>query len=86
MQDIEDLHQAALAQGKNSYIDPSTGFTVFTELLQLKRGTCCGNKCRHCPYGWDAVPGAPPRDAKLESGDYDTSQAMVTAIVESVSE
>jgi cob(I)alamin adenosyltransferase len=83
IQDIEDLHQEALGQGKKSYIDPATGFTVFTELLQLKRGTCCGNKCRHCPYGWDQVPGAPPREAKLTSGDHDTAQAMVTAIMDS---
>jgi cob(I)alamin adenosyltransferase len=82
MQDIEDLHQEALGQGKKSYIDPATGFTVFTELLQLKRGTCCGNKCRHCPYGFENVPGAEPREAKLKSGDYDTAQAMVNAILE----
>ena len=23
---------------------------VFTALFHLKRGKCCGNKCRHCPY------------------------------------
>ena len=23
---------------------------VFTTLFHLKRGYCCGNKCRHCPY------------------------------------
>ena len=82
LQDIEDLHQQAIDQGSNKYIDPATGFTVFTELLQLKRGNCCGNKCRHCPYGWDQVPGAPPREAKLESGDFDTAKAMVDAIME----
>ncbi|HVT10873.1 MAG TPA: cysteine-rich CWC family protein [Fimbriimonadaceae bacterium] len=21
----------------------------------LARGSCCGNKCRNCPYGWEAV-------------------------------
>lgn len=20
-----------------------------------KRGYCCGNRCRHCPYGWENV-------------------------------
>ena len=24
---------------------------VFTEAYHLKRGTCCGSGCRHCPYG-----------------------------------
>ncbi len=23
---------------------------VFTEKYHLKRGNCCGNFCRHCPY------------------------------------
>jgi len=23
---------------------------VFTALFHSKRGSCCGNKCRHCPY------------------------------------
>jgi hypothetical protein len=23
---------------------------VFTEKWLLRRGECCGNKCRHCPY------------------------------------
>lgn len=23
---------------------------VFTPIHHITRGTCCGNKCRHCPY------------------------------------
>ena len=53
--DIEDLHLSALLQQERTYIDPETGFTVFTELTHLKRGTCCGNQCRHCPYGFENV-------------------------------
>jgi len=26
------------------------GRYVFTASFHLKRGSCCGNKCRHCPY------------------------------------
>jgi len=26
------------------------GFKVMTEQYHLKRGYCCKNKCRHCPY------------------------------------
>ncbi|MFM7852480.1 MAG: DUF5522 domain-containing protein [Flammeovirgaceae bacterium] len=26
------------------------GLLVFTEQYHLKRGFCCKNKCRHCPY------------------------------------
>lgn len=25
-------------------------FLVFTSEYLLRRGTCCGNGCRHCPY------------------------------------
>jgi Family of unknown function (DUF5522) len=25
-------------------------YMVFTERYHLKRGTCCGSGCRHCPY------------------------------------
>ena len=26
------------------------GYVVFTAQYLLKRGTCCGSGCRHCPY------------------------------------
>lgn len=26
------------------------GYIVFTEKYHLKRGYCCGNGCKHCPY------------------------------------
>ncbi|MEO5976346.1 MAG: DUF5522 domain-containing protein [Chryseolinea sp.] len=28
------------------------GFMVFTAAYLLKRGSCCQNGCRHCPYGF----------------------------------
>ncbi|MBK7653366.1 MAG: hypothetical protein IPJ20_25215 [Flammeovirgaceae bacterium] len=27
------------------------GLVVFAEQYHLKRGFCCKNNCRHCPYG-----------------------------------
>ncbi len=33
------------------------GFVVFTEKYHLKRGYCCQNGCRHCPYGFDRKKG-----------------------------
>jgi hypothetical protein len=30
---------------------------VFTEKYLLKRGYCCQNGCRHCPYGFDKSKG-----------------------------
>jgi len=34
---------------KDFYVDKQ-GFVVFTKAFLLKRGFCCGNGCRHCPY------------------------------------
>lgn len=28
------------------------GFMVFTEAYHRKRGYCCKNGCKHCPYGF----------------------------------
>jgi len=44
------LHEQACAEGKDVYIDPKTGYSVFTEIAHKKRGKCCGSGCRHCPY------------------------------------
>jgi ATP-binding cassette subfamily B (MDR/TAP) protein 1 len=51
MGDIEELHEKACAMGQRGYRDPHTGLTVFTRVAHLQRGRCCGNGCRHCPYG-----------------------------------
>ncbi|XP_051003471.1 uncharacterized protein C1orf53 homolog [Acomys russatus] len=48
---IAELHWAACAAGQLSYVDPATGYVVFTKLAHLQRGACCGSACRHCPYG-----------------------------------
>lgn len=48
-------HAAAMAAGLDLYVDPSTGYRVFTEGAHLRRGTCCGAGCRHCPYAHEAV-------------------------------
>lgn len=50
------LHEAAVARGERSYIDPETGYLVFTRLQHLERGTCCGLACRHCPFDHENVP------------------------------
>ena len=43
------------------YFSPE-GFLVFTEQYHRKRGYCCGNRCKHCPFGHEAVnPGSPRR-------------------------
>ncbi len=48
--DVQAAHDAAVAAGLRTYIDPRTGGTVVTRLNLLSMGYCCGNGCRHCPY------------------------------------
>lgn len=48
------MHDAAVAVGAPTYIDPMTGFEVLTEAALRGRGECCGCTCRHCPYDADA--------------------------------
>ncbi|MEQ1875362.1 MAG: cysteine-rich CWC family protein [Bdellovibrionia bacterium] len=38
-----------LVQGEDYYFDDK-GLMVFTANYHLKRGTCCDNGCRHCPF------------------------------------
>eukprot|EP00959_Pyramimonas_sp_CCMP1952_P392203 8218366-Pyramimonas_sp.AAC.1 len=63
VEDIEEAHRCAVKGGQLAYIDPSTGYTVYTQLAALERGRCCGSGCRHCPYDHQQV--APERKAKL---------------------
>ncbi|MEZ4919461.1 MAG: DUF5522 domain-containing protein [Saprospiraceae bacterium] len=37
-----------LVEGEDYYWEG--GYMVFTEKYHLKRGSCCGSGCRHCPY------------------------------------
>lgn len=44
-------HDAAVAGGKDGYLDPRSGLWVFTARFLRERGWCCGSGCRHCPFG-----------------------------------
>lgn len=37
-----------LKEGEDFYLE--NGYRVMTKLYLTKRGYCCGNGCRHCPY------------------------------------
>jgi len=39
---------AGLQEGIDYYVE--NGLFVLTEWFHLKRGECCGNSCRHCPF------------------------------------
>ena len=51
MSNFEELHRIACETGRDTYIDPVSGYQVLTSKALLKQGACCGNSCRHCPYG-----------------------------------
>jgi len=53
--DFMAIHKAACSAGEMVYVDPSTGYNVFTELAHKRRGKCCGSGCRHCPYNHENV-------------------------------
>lgn len=43
-------HAEAIAHRRQTYRDPSSGYTVFTARFLADRGYCCASGCRHCPY------------------------------------
>jgi len=49
------MEKKEFIEGVHFYLD--SGKVVFTEAYFLQRGTCCGNKCRHCPFTKPAVKG-----------------------------
>lgn len=44
-----------LAEGEDYYFNEE-GYIVLTEQFHLKKGNCCGNGCKHCPYDYINVP------------------------------
>ena len=46
----EQYRHAKLIEHIDYYIE--NGLYVFTEHYLEKRGYCCKNGCRHCPYGF----------------------------------
>lgn len=44
------MSNSDLQEGIHYYINKQ-GLLVFTQQYLLERGYCCGNGCKHCPYG-----------------------------------
>lgn len=57
IEDFDAVHRRACAAEQQSYVDPQSGYHVFTELAHLARRKCCGSGCRHCPYAHENVAG-----------------------------
>jgi hypothetical protein len=47
----EESKTEKLVEGIDFYFED--GLMVLTEHFLKKRGYCCGNLCRHCPYQTD---------------------------------
>jgi hypothetical protein len=49
------MSKQSLTEGVDYYIEEVDGlkYRVFTEHYHSKRGFCCKNNCRHCPYGFN---------------------------------
>ncbi len=39
------------------YYLSNEGYIIYTEKYLLKRGFCCKNGCKHCPYGYNTKTG-----------------------------
>ena len=46
--DKQPAQNAKLAEGLDFYFE--NGLMVLTAHFLRRRGYCCGNGCRHCPY------------------------------------
>ena len=68
----QELRRTAAPQAElgDFYRDGATGALVFTAAYHRRRGYCCGNGCRHCPFDHCAVPnkdGGPGAKAAAQS-------------------
>jgi hypothetical protein len=52
-----------MVEGTDYYLNEN-GFMVFTETYHKKRGYCCRNKCKHCPWNYGKVKPDKPEDNK----------------------
>ena len=52
---IDQLHFEACEKKLDSYVDPTSGYRVFTSQYLEKREDCCGCACRHCPFEYRNV-------------------------------
>ncbi len=60
---VRAAHDEADARRAPGYIDPDTGLFVMTTGHLTRRGYCCGNGCRHCPYP-EVEAGADPSGSR----------------------
>ena len=62
-------HRDACDRGQHSYVDPDSGYLVFTRIGLLAREKCRGAGCRHCPYAHENVE-LPARTVKMHQAAW----------------
>lgn len=67
--DIYSRHMEAVQKRRLTYEDPKTKNLVMTVTALILQEKCCGNACRHCPYGHEGVP-AEKRHKKVFNGAF----------------
>ena len=48
-EDMSGFSKRSQLDPEDYYLSPE-GYLIFTEKYLLKRGYCCKNGCKHCPY------------------------------------
>ena len=54
--DMSGFSKKSTLEEDEFYLSPE-GYMVFTEKYLRKRGYCCKNGCKHCPYSFDKKTG-----------------------------
>ena len=57
MKDDMSMFSKKTKLADDEYYYSPEGYIIFTEKYLLKRGYCCKNGCKHCPYGFDKKSG-----------------------------
>ena len=53
---MDSYYERPQLEPDDFYYSPE-GYIIFTAKYLLKRGYCCKNGCKHCPYGFDKAKG-----------------------------
>ena len=69
----DELHLKACQAQADTYVDPITGYQVFTAHALGALGWCCGSGCRHCPYAHAAIP-LDKREQRIQQPAWLTTQ------------
>ena len=46
----ESAFSKKISTDKDHFYFSKEGYIIFTEKYHLKRGYCCKNECKHCPF------------------------------------